>query len=57
MTLSRLATPTASAKARMLWGVYPRLLSPQMVGMRGSSHPATYFCSTSSRSLRLLMRV
>jgi len=41
MTLSLLATPTFSEKRRIPEGVYPLRLNPQMVGIRGSSHPLT----------------
>ncbi|OPZ60234.1 MAG: hypothetical protein BWY88_00546 [Synergistetes bacterium ADurb.Bin520] len=56
-TLSALATPISAQKRRRAAGVYPRRRNPEMVGMRGSSHPLTTFEVTSSRSLRLLMRV
>jgi len=39
------------------YGVYPRLLKPDNVGILGSAHPLTCFFSTSSRSLRLLKTV
>ena len=37
--------------------VYPLLRRPQSVGIRGSSHPDTYFSSTSCLSFLLLMTV
>ena len=41
MTPSRLATPMRVANSRIDSGVYPRRRSPEMVGIRGSSQPAT----------------
>src|SRR5674476_1205570 len=38
MRLSRLATPILSQKVLMLDGVYPFLLNPDIVGIRGSSN-------------------
>ena len=41
MTPSRLATPMRVANSRIDSGVYPRRRSPEIVGIRGSSQPAT----------------
>ena len=50
---STLDTPMRSQKLRMDLGVYPRRRRPQRVGIRGSSHPATWPFSTRARSFRL----
>ena len=52
ITLSRLATPTISAKARTEAGVYPLRRRAQIVGIRGSSQPMTAPSCTSFSSLR-----
>ena len=54
---SRLATPISSANRRTASGVKPRRRMPQIVGIRGSSHPLTCFSFTSFSSFRLLMTV
>ena len=46
MTFSLFETPTVTAKFFRDWGVYPLFLSPEIVGIRGSSHPETIFFST-----------
>ena len=55
--LFALATPMRLQKSRIASGVQPRRRSPTIVGMRGSSHPATRPSDTSSSSLRLLSTV
>ena len=50
-------TPMRPQKSRIASGVYPRRLTPEMVGIRGSSHPDTTPFCTSIRSLRLLNTV
>ena len=47
-------TPTRRQKLRSDSGVYPRRRIPEMVGMRGSSHPWTNPCWTNRSSFRLL---
>ena len=51
--LSVLETPIWETKLRIAAAVYPRRRRPEMVGIRGSSQPATCFSCTSLSSHRL----
>ena len=57
MMLLVLLTPMRSQKLRIAAGGTPRRRRPEIVGMRGSSHPCTWSSVTSCSSLRLLVSV
>ena len=50
-------TPIFSLKSLIDSAVYPLLLNPEIVGIRGSSQPVTIFLSTNSFKYRLLSTV